>query len=256
MDGSVQIGTATVSANVARLTTAATALNPGSHSITASYSGDANFGGSSSAAFSQVVNGAATTTTLVSSLNPSVAGQSVKFTATVSSTVSGTQSGTVSFYLDGSTTPAQSSAISGGTATFSTNSLSGGSHTVTAAFDSTNADFQGSSSALLTQNVKDFSISASPASLTLSRPQSGTTTLTVAPIVGFTGNVSLSCSGQPASTNCNVSPNQVTLNGTNSAQTTVTIKADNHAPVGTYSLTLKGTSGSITHSITVSLTIN
>jgi hypothetical protein len=255
MDGSVQIGTATVSANVASLTTATTALSARSHSITASYSGDANFG-ASSAALSQVVNGAATTTTLVSSLDPSVAGQSVNLTATVSSAVSGTQTGTVSFYLDGSTTPAQSSAISGGTATFSTNSLSGGSHTVIAAFVSTNANFQGSSSALLTQNVKDFSISASPASLTISRSQSGTTTLTVTPIAGFSGNVSLSCSGQPASTNCNVSQGQVTLNGTNSAQATVTIKADNHAPVGTYSLTLKGTSGSITHSITVSLTIN
>jgi hypothetical protein len=252
----MQIGTATVSASVASFTTAATALNPGSHSITASYSGDANFGGSSSATFSQVVNGAATTTTLVSSLNPSVAGQSVKFTATVSSAVSGTQSGTVSFYLDGSTTPAQSSAISGGAATFSTNSLSGGSHTVTAAFGSTNANFQGSSSAVLAQSVKDFSISASPASLTVSRSQSGTTALTLTPIAGFSGNVSLSCSGQPASTNCNVSPNQVTLNGTSSAQTTATIKVNGNATVGTYTLTLKGTSGSVAHSITVSLTIN
>jgi uncharacterized membrane protein len=48
----------------------------------------------------------------------------------------------------------------------------------------------------------------------------------------------------------------VTLNGTNSAQATVTIKTDNHAPVGTYSLTLKGTSGSVTHTATLSLTIN
>jgi hypothetical protein len=256
LDAGAQIGTATLSANVAKLTTAATALNPGSHSITASYSGDANFAASSSAVFSQVVNGAATTTTLVSSLNPSVAGQSVRFTATVSSAVSGTQSGTVSFYLDGSTTPAQSSAVSGGTAIFSTNALSGGSHTVTAVFASTNANFQGSSSAPLTQSVKDFSISASPASFTISRSHSGTTTLTAAPIAGFSGNVSFSCSGAPASTNCNISPSQVTFNGTSSAQTTATIKVGNNAAVGTFTLTIKGSSGSATHSVTVSLTIN
>jgi uncharacterized membrane protein len=48
----------------------------------------------------------------------------------------------------------------------------------------------------------------------------------------------------------------VTLNGTNSGQVTVAIKADNHAPVGTYTLTLKGNSGSVTHTIPLSLTIN
>jgi len=256
LDGGVQIGTAAVSSNVARLTTAAAALNAGSHSITATYSGDANFGVSNSTALSQVVNAAATTTTLASNLDPSISGQTVVFTATVSSAVSGTQSGTVSFYLDGSTTPAQSSALSGGTATFSTSSLSSGSHTVSAAFVSSNSNFKGSSSAVLTQNVKDFSISAFPASRTIARSSSGTYTLTLTPIAGFTGSVSLSCSGAPTNTTCSVSPSQVTLNGTSSVQTTVTVTVNRHATVGTDTLTLKGTSGSVTQSVTVSLNIN
>lgn len=60
----------------------------------------------------------------------------------------------------------------------------------------------------------------------------------------------------PGGTNCSISPGQVTLNGVNSAQASVTVAVDKHATVGTYTLTLKGTSGSITHSTTVTLTIN
>ena len=256
LDGTAQIGSAVLSGGIATFTTSATALNAGSHSITASYSGDTNFTGSNSSPLSQTVNSAATTTTLASNLNPSAAGQTVTFTATISSSVSGTQSGTVNFYLDGSTTPAQSSSVSGNTATFSTSSLSASNHTVSAAFASSSPNFAGSSSTTLTQSVEDFSISASPTSRTISRGHSGTYTLTLTPVNGFTGNIPLSCSGAPSNTTCSVSPSQVTLNGTSSVQATVTVTAAKNATSGTRTLTLQGTSGSVTHSITVSLTVN
>jgi hypothetical protein len=253
-DGGTQIGSASVSGGFARFTTGATALNAGAHSIVASYSGDANFTGSSSATWGQTVNAAATSSTLASSLNPSVFGQSVTFTATVSSAVSGTQSGTVSFYVDGSTTPAQTSTLSSGTAQFSTSSLAGGTHSVTATFASTNSNFQGSSSAVLTQNVKDFSVSTSPASLTISRGHTGTTTLTVSPVLGFTGSVSLSCSGAPANTTCSLSPTQVSLSGS-SVNSTVTVRVNQKATTGNYTLTLTGVSGSRSHTTTLTLAV-
>ena len=253
-DGGTQIGSASVSGGFARFTAAATSLSAGSHSIVASYGGDANFTGSSSIAWGQTVNPAATSAALVSSLNPSVFGQSVTFTATVSSSISGTQSGTVSFYLDGSSTPTQTSTLSGGTAQFSTSALGGGSHTVTAAFSSTNANFQGSSSAALTQNVEDFSVSDSPATLTISRGHSGTTTLTVQPVLGYSGNVSLSCSGVPVNTTCSLSPSQVSLSGS-SVNATVTIHANQKATTGSYTITLKGASGTISHTATLALTV-
>jgi hypothetical protein len=256
LDGTVQIGSAVLSSGIATFTTSATALNGGSHSITASYSGDTNFTGSNSSLLSQTVNPVATITTLASNLNPSVAGQNVPFTATVSSSVSGPQSGTVNFYLDGSTTPVQSSSVSGNTATFSTSSLSAGNHTISAAFVSSSPNFAGSSSTTLTQSVEDFSISASPTSRTISHGHSGTYTLTLTPVNGFTGNISLSCSGAPTNTTCSVSPSQVTLNGTSSAQATVTVTVAKNATSGSRTLTLQGTSGSVTHSVTVSLTIN
>ena len=74
-------------------------LTVGSHSITAVYSGDGNFQGSTSTILDQTVNQAATGTTLVLSPNPSVAGQAVTFTATVTPTApgAGTPTGTVFF---------------------------------------------------------------------------------------------------------------------------------------------------------------
>ena len=70
-----------------------TTLTAGTHSLVASYSGDTGHNPSSSSALSQVVNaasGAATSTALASSPNPSTLGQSVTFTATVTSATAGT----------------------------------------------------------------------------------------------------------------------------------------------------------------------
>ena len=76
----------------------------GSHAITVIYSDDPNFIGSTSSVVTQTVTPAATSTSLVSSVNPSVTGQPVTITATVivNTPGSGTPTGTVSFE-DGST---------------------------------------------------------------------------------------------------------------------------------------------------------
>src|SRR5206468_5963027 len=58
-------------------------LSVANHTITAVYSGDVNFNTSTSASFTQTVNKASTTAVVISSVNPSVFGQSVTFTATV-----------------------------------------------------------------------------------------------------------------------------------------------------------------------------
>jgi large repetitive protein len=81
------IGTGTLGAN-GQATVSTAALTVGSHIITTTYGGDINFNGSNGTlnANQQVINaigGTATTTTLMSSQNPSSIGQSVTFTATV-----------------------------------------------------------------------------------------------------------------------------------------------------------------------------
>jgi hypothetical protein len=125
--------------------TFATKLLPvGNHTITATYSGDSDFFSSTvdDSAHPQEVRGS-TLTLLKSSPNPSVFGQAVTFTATVSAGAAGTPTGTVDF-TEGSTdfTP-EGIALSGGVATFSTSALALGSHTITASY-SGDANFHAS----------------------------------------------------------------------------------------------------------------
>jgi hypothetical protein len=147
LDGGSPIGTATLSGGQATFTTSA--LATGSHTITTSYGGDANFNGSTGSLTGnpQVVTGKTNTTTSVtSSVNPSVFGQTVTFTATVSPTSGGgTPTGTVTF-LDGGS-PIGTATLSGGQATFSTSALAAGSHTITTSYGG-DANFNGSTGSL------------------------------------------------------------------------------------------------------------
>ena len=125
-------------------------LSPGSHSITAVYSGcGTGFSGSTSSVVTQVVN--ATTTTSLVRLRPSNQGDSVTFTATISPNPGNL--GTVTFLDNGVAIPGGSNiAVSSGSATFATSSLSPGSHSITAVYSGTTG-FAASTSTVVTQIV-------------------------------------------------------------------------------------------------------
>ncbi len=129
---------------------------PGSHSITAIYSGDSNFNGSTSATLSQTVNQGATSTALGSSVNPSSTGANVTFTATVSAIApaSGTRTGTVNFKAAGVTITGCGAQVvaASGKATCVTNALAVGTTAITAVY-SGDVNFTGSTSSTLTQVV-------------------------------------------------------------------------------------------------------
>jgi hypothetical protein len=182
-DGSTALGSATLSAGSASFTTAALAV--GGHTITVSYGGDTDFTASSSSALSQTVNQDGTASTVSSSNNPSIIGQSVTFTATVTanSPGAGTPTGSVSF-LDGTSVLA-SVPLNNGSAAFSTSSLAVGSHPITVQYGS-DADFTASTSSVLTQVVN---LAGTTTSLTASvNPsafgQNVTFTATVSPVSG------------------------------------------------------------------------
>jgi CSLREA domain-containing protein len=111
-------------------------LSAGSHTVTVNYTNsDGNFS-DSSGSLSQTVNQAGTSTVLAASPNPSVFGQSVTFTATVSAVApgAGTPTGGVNFY-NGNPIPANllgSVPLVNGTATFPTSKLAVGAYTITA----------------------------------------------------------------------------------------------------------------------------
>lgn len=119
----------------------------GTHSITASYQGDGNNTSSTSAALNQKVF-ASTTTTVTSSLDPSIFGQSVTFTATVAGS---SPTGTIQF-LDGATSLGSPVTLTGGAAALATPALAIGTHSITAVYsgDTSNAT---STSAILSEVV-------------------------------------------------------------------------------------------------------
>jgi hypothetical protein len=125
-DGASVLGTSIIISSTATLTTST--LPPGNHSITAVYSGDANFNGVTSVALSQQVNMVATTVTIASSLNPAMFGNLV----TLSSTVPAAATGTINF-MDG-TTSLGLIGITGGAATLSTSALAVRTHSITAVY--------------------------------------------------------------------------------------------------------------------------
>jgi minor extracellular serine protease Vpr len=149
MDGSAVLGTGTLSSGVATFTTTSP-LKVGSHSIKSVYAGDATFAASTSAALTQTVTKAVTTTALNSSPNPSSSGQVVTVTATVTSGA-GTPTGSVTFTSDGA--PIGSKALSGGVATLTTSALAVGSHSLTATYKGS-TNFATSTSQPLTQTVQ------------------------------------------------------------------------------------------------------
>jgi hypothetical protein len=117
-------------------------LPAGTDTVTAAYSGDANFA-TSSGTLSQTVNKPTTTTTVTSSLNPSSFNQQVTFTATVNGQFGGTPTGTVTFTY-GSTTLCNSVTLSGVTATCAYSALPIGTDIVAATY-SGDSNFSGSS---------------------------------------------------------------------------------------------------------------
>ena len=148
--GTTKLGTITLSANQANVTTSFPTA--GTHSITAQYVGDINNIGSTYSALSQsVVLKFATTTVVTSSLNPSDINQSVTFTATASSASGSIPNGEVVTFTNGAATLGTGT-TTGGIATYMTTALAVGSHSIKAAYAG-DATFAASTSAALTQMV-------------------------------------------------------------------------------------------------------
>lgn len=142
-------------------TQSVTLSTPGTYVFNASYSGDANYTASyaNTTTWSQFILHAKsdTTTALISSINPTVYGQSTTFTATVSpvSPGTGTPAGTVTFY-DGGTQFGSPVSLSGGQASVTTEALTVGSHSITAVYSGSDGYF-GSTSPAVTQRVNQAS---------------------------------------------------------------------------------------------------
>src|SRR5436190_2915780 len=99
----------------------------------------------------------------------------------------------------------------------------------------------------------DFSLAAIQNSLTLTQGETGTSTMTIAALNGFSGSVGLAVSGCPSGATCTITT-PVTPAPIATANLSVVTTAGISS--GQYSLTITGTGGAQTHSTTVELTVN
>jgi len=108
----------------------------------------------------------------------------------------------------------------------------------------------------VTYTTADFSISASPNTLTMSKGSSGTSTITVTSTVGgFNSPVTLTASDLPSGVTASFVPNPVTPPAGGSVTSTLTLNVGATATEGTYTINVVGTAGSISHSTPITLTI-
>lgn len=102
--------------------------------------------------------------------------------------------------------------------------------------------------------VGDFNLGAiSP--LTIAAGGSGSTNVSVNPVNGFSSAVNLSVTGQPAAVSATLTPSQVTPSGGNPATSVLNVSLPDFITPMNFTLTVTGTSGSLTHSTAASVTV-
>ncbi len=102
-----------------------------------------------------------------------------------------------------------------------------------------------------TTTTNDFSMAASPSSLSVAQGGSGTSTISTTVTSGSAQTVSLSATGQPAGTTVSFNPASVTAG----SSSTMTISVGSSTASGSYTITVTGTGASATHTATVTLTV-
>ena len=203
------VDAATRTLSVAGVATFSTStLSVGTHTVSAIYDENANWLGSSAALSpNQTVLKADTTTAVAASVNPSVFGQNVSFTATVAavSPGGGTPAGTVNFTVDGGA-PVAVSLNGSAQAVFSTAALSVGNHSLAVDYLG-NTNYNGSSTTLtggqtVNKASSALALTASPNPSTRGQNVTFTATLSaLAPGAGTpTGTVTFTIDGNAAGT--------------------------------------------------------
>jgi len=113
-----------------------------------------------------------------------------------------------------------------------------------------------------TSSVPDFTISPSATSLTTIQDSSATSTLTLTSVSGFSGSVSLAAAVSPSGPQLSLSPTSVSLSVGGSASSTLTVSTlssgyySTPVALGNYTMNVTASSGSLSHSTTVTLSVS
>jgi hypothetical protein len=160
---------------------------------------------------------------LSADLTNAIAGAAVTLTAQVQTDVRGyIPTGTVTFY-DGTTSLGASALDATGTATLVVKTFAAGTHSSITAAYSGDSVLTSTTGGPIIENVSDYTVQATPASITVQAGVPGTSNLSVLPIGGSTQTVQFSCGTLPANLTCTFSPTSVTLDGIHPGSMSVTI---------------------------------
>ena len=202
----------------------ATFTTPGRHFLRLNYTGDANVKGLTFTPFVDIAANASSSTTLNADIPNAPAGTAVTLTALVdnSDVRQHPATGTITFF-DGTTSIGTAVLDSTGTATLVTKTLSGGIHNLTASYPGDTV-LTPSVSAPITETISDYVFQALPGTLTIQDGQTGTATLNVIPLGGFSVPVQASCGTLPANVSCSFSPATATPDGVHPTTIMLAIK--------------------------------
>ncbi len=101
----------------------------------------------------------------------------------------------------------------------------------------------------------NFSVSCAPSSLSIAQGSSGGSTCTVTSTGGFASAVALSCTGLTAGASCGFVPSSVTPPANGSVNSALTVTVGGSTATGTTGFNVQGTSGALTRTAAMSLTV-
>jgi hypothetical protein len=101
----------------------------------------------------------------------------------------------------------------------------------------------------------DFTISVSPSSAQIARAGSGNFTITITSTGAFASPVTLTLTGQPTGVTGSFNPGSVTPPSGGSTTSRLTVSVEATATPGSYTLTITGTSESLSHQTTTAITV-
>jgi len=134
-----------------------------------------------------------------------------------------------------------------------TSTTPGGTYTLT--IQGTDGTLTNTTTVTLVVIAPDFSISSNPTATSVLPGGTAKYTETLKSLKGFSGNVTLGSTGCPPSSTCSFIPNPVNVPSGGSATSTFRVATTKTTPKGHYSITVKGTRGSLKHSVTVMLSV-